>query len=286
MCGILGAGPASAEVTVNLQVAAEGLTAPLNMISPQDGTKRRFITEQIGVIKILLPDGKMVDEPFLDIRNKLVPLLADFDERGVIGLAFHPKYKENGKFYVAYTSITARATRAASSGGTTRMSWPSTQVSKDDPNIANPNSEKVISAIDWPQFNHNGHWIGFGNDGMLYISTGDGGYANDWGIGHNVTEGNGQDLMDCTARCSAWTSTTATPTASRRTTRSPTATTRCPRSAPRPAQPLALLVRHGRQQRALLRRRAAERIRGSQHHLQGCELRLAQDGSQQVLRLS
>ena len=57
-------------------------------------------------------------------------------------------------------------------------------------------SERIITAIDWPQFNHNGHWIGFGPDGYLYISTGDGGYANDWGIGHNVLDGNGQDLLD------------------------------------------------------------------------------------------
>ena len=103
MCGILGAGPASAEVTVNLQVAAEGLTAPLNMISPPDGTKRRFITEQIGVIKILLPDGKMVDEPFLNIRHRIPKLHQDFDERGLLGLAFHPDYKTNGRFFVAYS---------------------------------------------------------------------------------------------------------------------------------------------------------------------------------------
>src|SRR5262245_5854050 len=102
-CGIVAADLASADVTVNLQVVADGLTAPLNLVSPPDGTKRRFITEQPGVIKILMPDGKMLDEPFLNIQHRIVPLHAFFDERGLLGLAFHPDFKNNGRFFVAYS---------------------------------------------------------------------------------------------------------------------------------------------------------------------------------------
>lgn len=191
-------GTATAQVTVNLQVVAEGLTHPLMLISPPDGTKRRFIIEQIGVIRVLMPDGKLLDEPFLNIRHKIhpSPLLPDFDERGLLGLTFHPNYRTNGKFYVAYSG------RLPGNSGLDRVVWWSHtnyvaeyQVSKTDPNRADPNSERILTAIDWPQFNHNGHWIGFGPDGYLYISTGDGGYANDWGIGHHVTKGNGQDLQ-------------------------------------------------------------------------------------------
>ena len=195
MCGVLAADRASADVTANLQVAADGLTAPLNLVSPPDGTKRRFITEQIGVIKILMPDGKIVDEPFLNIRHRIPKLHQDFDERGLLGLAFHPDFKSNGRFFVAYSGYLP--------GDSTldKVVWyyhtnyvAEYQVSKSNPNKADPLSERILTKIDWPQFNHNGHWIGFGPDGFLYISTGDGGYANDWGIGHNVTKGNGQDL--------------------------------------------------------------------------------------------
>jgi glucose/arabinose dehydrogenase len=196
MTGILAMGVASAEVTVNLQVVADGLTAPLNMVTPPDGTKRRFITEQIGVIRILMPDGKMLDEPFLNIRHRIPKLHQDFDERGLLGLAFHPDFKNNGRFFVAYSGLLP--------GDSTldKVVWydhtnyvAEYRVSKSDPNRADQMSERILSKIDWPQFNHNGHWIGFGPDGFLYISTGDGGYANDWGIGHNVTKGNGQDQM-------------------------------------------------------------------------------------------
>jgi len=68
-------------------------------------------------------------------------------------------------------------------------------VSKGDKNSADASSARRIHSISWPQFNHNGHWIGFGADKKLYIATGDGGYANDWGIGHNPLIGNGQDMM-------------------------------------------------------------------------------------------
>jgi glucose/arabinose dehydrogenase len=195
LLGVTTAVPASAEVTVNLQVVAEGLTAPLILVSPPDGTKRRFIVEQIGLIKILNPDGKLADEPFLNIRHRIVRLLPDFDERGLLALTFHPDFKTNGKFYVAYSGyIPGDATLDKHLWYSHTNYVAEYRVSKDNPDKADPLSERILTKIDWPQFNHNGHWIGFGPDGHLYISTGDGGYANDWGIGHHVTKGNGQDL--------------------------------------------------------------------------------------------
>ncbi len=180
---------------VKLEAVAEGFTAPMMLVSPPDGTKRRFIVEQIGLIKILTPDGKLLDEPFLNIRHKIAPLYADFDEEGLFSISFHPNYKSNGKFYVSY----AGPVRGEASYD--KQFWyahtnyvAEYTVSKNNPNRADPLSERIITFMDWPQFNHNGHWIDFGPDGYLYVSTGDGGYANDWGIGHNVVTGNGQDL--------------------------------------------------------------------------------------------
>lgn len=180
---------------VKLEVAAEGLTAPLLLVSPPDGSKRRFIIEQIGVIRILTPDGKLLDEPFLNIRHKLIPLFADFDEEGLLGLAFHPDFRSNGKFYISYSGPINGASAYDKHFWYAHTNYVAEyKVSKDDRNKADPLTERIIMHTDWPQFNHNGHWLGFGPDGYLYVSMGDGGYANDWGIGHNVTIGNGQDL--------------------------------------------------------------------------------------------
>ena len=190
---MLSAGVAQAEVKVKLEPFVTGVNTPLMMVQPP-GDDRMFVIEQFGRIKII-KDGKLRAEPFLDIRSKIVKLHHDFDERGLLGLAFHPDFQNNGKFYVAYS---AHLDFQQDLG---QMLWYSHSnvvaeytVSSVNKNAADPNSARIITSIPWPQFNHNGHWIGFGKDGYLYSSTGDGGYANDWGIGHNVTTGNGQDM--------------------------------------------------------------------------------------------
>lgn len=188
----LGAAPALAEVSVDLQPVAEGLTAPVQLVSPP-GDERRFIVEQIGVIRILEPDGTLNPEPFLNIRHKIVEQMPDFDERGLLGLAFHPDFQENGRFFVAYSGRLPGDAPMDHKLWYDHANYVAEYQVDPDTGMADPSTERIISVIDWPQFNHNGHWIGFGPDGMLYISTGDGGYANDWGIGHDVVMGNGQD---------------------------------------------------------------------------------------------
>lgn len=179
---------------VKLEEVASGLQHPLLLTSPP-GDPRRFIVEQSGTIKILHPDGELQAAPFLDIREKIIDLTPEFDERGLLGLAFHPNFKSNGLFYVSY-SVPLKGT--ANFGNLLFFNHKNVvaerRVSKSDPNMADAGYSRVISVIDWPQFNHNGHWLGFGPDGMLYISTGDGGFANDYGLGHNPVTGNGQDL--------------------------------------------------------------------------------------------
>jgi glucose/arabinose dehydrogenase len=185
--------PAFAQTKVALEPFVTGVNAPLAMVQPA-GDDRLFVIEQWGRVRII-EDGQLLGTPFLDIRNLIVNRHPDFDERGLLGLAFHPDFANNGKFYVAYSG------HLNPQGDLGKQFWwdhtntvAEYTVSAEDPNVADRMSGRVISQIDWPQFNHNGHWIGFGPDGMLYIATGDGGYANDWGIGHVPATGNGQDM--------------------------------------------------------------------------------------------
>lgn len=183
---------ASAQQQIRLEPFVEGVNAPLAMVETPDG--RFLVIEQWGRV-MLVEDGELSGVPFLDIRNLIIDQFPDFDERGLLGLALHPDFAENGKFYLSYS------TNKDWQGNLDQMFWwdhnnvvAEYTVSADDPNTADPRSARIISSTPWPQFNHNGHWIGFGPDNMLYVSMGDGGYANDWGIGHNPAIGNGQDL--------------------------------------------------------------------------------------------
>ncbi len=182
-------------LTIDVELVAEGLTSPIQIVSADDRTRRLFIIDQSGVIRIVTRQGVLLPTPFLDVRAKMVPLMPGFDERGLLGLAFHPKYEKNGRFFVYY-SAPLRATAPAGYNHTARIS--EFRVSAN-PNIADAVFERVILEVDKPQFNHNGGTVAFGKDDYLYISLGDGGGANDVGLGHvedwytGNGGGNGQD---------------------------------------------------------------------------------------------
>ncbi len=155
-----------------------------------------FVVDQAGTIRILDSDGELLEEPFLDLGDKIVELMDDFDERGVLGLAFHPDYSENGRFFVYYSA----PLRAGAPADFNHTSHIAEFTVSDDPNVADPDSERILLQVDQPQFNHNAGQITFGPDGFLYIPLGDGGGADDVGTGHvedwyETNEGgNGQDV--------------------------------------------------------------------------------------------
>lgn len=176
---------------VELVQVARGLTSPLAMAVPPDGSGRRFIVDQIGLIWILTPGGELMDEPFLDLRKRVVDLDPEYDERGLLGMAFHPRYAVNGRFFVFYSAPLQPGAPDAWNH-TTRIS--EFRVSRDDPDRADSESEEVLLHVDQPQMNHNGGTLLFGpRDGYLYMSLGDGGSAGDEGMGHTPGIGNAQD---------------------------------------------------------------------------------------------
>jgi len=161
-------GPVAA---VSLQRVATGLSQPLYLTAPPGDTARLFVLEKnSGRIKIVnASTGQILSQPFLTVTD-----LSTLGEQGLLGLAFHPDYQNNGQLFVSLTNADGdseirRYTRSS------------------NPDRAASSSAQVLLTI--PQFasNHNGGWIGFGPDGYLYISSGDGGGGND-------PQRNGQDL--------------------------------------------------------------------------------------------
>jgi glucose/arabinose dehydrogenase len=148
-----------------VQVTAE-LEEPVNVAAPHDGTGRIFVVERGGRIKIVHPDGTIEPEPFLDWTGQT---MSAFLEQGLLGMAFHPNYVENGIFYINYTDVLR-------SGDVLTLQL---NVSADNPNVADPASAEVISFRAQPYPNHIGGDIEFGPDGCLYIGHGDGGLEGD-----------------------------------------------------------------------------------------------------------
>jgi glucose/arabinose dehydrogenase len=193
----VGPSPLGDPMDVGLRLVADGFTSPIGIVAPSDGSGRLFVIDQIGLIRVVASDGTLLAEPFLDLRSKIVPLMSAFDERGLLGLAFHPRYAQNGRFFVYYS---APLREGAPSGFDHTSNISEFQVS-GDPNVADPASERILLQVDKPQFNHNGGTVAFGPDGFLYISLGDGGGADDVGLGHVEdwyeanAGGNGQDIQ-------------------------------------------------------------------------------------------
>jgi glucose/arabinose dehydrogenase len=181
------------EYAVSVELVAEGLSAPVAMATPNDGSGRIFIVDQAGWIRIIAADGTLMPDPFLDLSGLIVPLRDDYDERGVLGLAFHPDYANNGRFFVYYT-IPLRAEAPAGWDHTNVVA--EFNVSADNPDVGDLASQKLVLQIDQPQFNHDSGHITFGPDGFLYVPIGDGGGANDTDEGHTPDLGNGQDLSN------------------------------------------------------------------------------------------
>jgi glucose/arabinose dehydrogenase len=185
---------------VDTKVIAEDLVSPLGLVEAPDHSHRLFIHDQVGKIWIVDGDGMKLSTPFLDVTSRMVTLNPGYDERGLLGFAFHPNYRNNGKFYIYYT-LPPRAGGPEGGGAWNNLSRISEfRVSGGNPNMADISTEKVILELDDPQSNHNGGSIGFGEDGYLYIAIGDGGAADDVAPGHvedwyDVNRGgNGQDV--------------------------------------------------------------------------------------------
>lgn len=187
-------------VRVELQTIASGLTAPVDLVAPPDDSARLFLVDQTGRITII--KNGQVAGTLLDVSSRLVTLSKNYDERGLLGLAFHPDFADSAKAgYRKLYTFTNEPVAGAADFTVPMTGTPNNQVviaewqvSASNPDAVDATTRREILRIDHPQSNHDGGQIAFRpGEPYLYIAIGDGGAANDVGDGHNPTTGNAQD---------------------------------------------------------------------------------------------
>ncbi|WP_298713401.1 PQQ-dependent sugar dehydrogenase [Chitinophaga sp.] len=170
-----------------LELVTDQVQSPVCMAVPGDRSDRQFIVQKEGRVWII-QRGKLQSEPFIDVSADMVKVNPAYDERGLLGMAFHPKFKQNGKFYLYFSAPVEKPGR----GRNHKSVIAEYRVAKSSANTADPSTRRVVLEFDQPESNHNGGDIVFGPDGMLYIASGDGGGGGD----KHGTIGNGQDLTN------------------------------------------------------------------------------------------
>lgn len=172
------------DLVIELHPVASGMTSPVALVGAGDGSGRLFVVDQAGVVHVI-DNGTLLAEPFLDVTDLIPELGVVFDERGLLGLAFHPDYANNGRFFVRYSAPRAGDPSEPCNDpdgfivGCHMEVLAEYSVSATDPNRADHDSAQILLTMDQPQFNHDAGDLAFGPDGYLYIATGDGGGAND-----------------------------------------------------------------------------------------------------------
>ena len=167
----------SAGISVNVQKIGDEFEALTNVAFPGNGDM--WVLEQAGKIWIIR-NGKRLDAPLMDMTSKIVKMHNGYEERGLLGIAFHPQFTTNKKFYLFYSRPSA----------TFNHTGVVAEYTLTDQLPVDPNSGRIILTVDEPDGNHNGGCIKFGPDGYLYVSFGDGGGQHD----QHGTIGNGQDM--------------------------------------------------------------------------------------------
>lgn len=170
------------QLIFKLEKISDSLDGPIALENAHDGSGRLFVGEQGGQIRII-KNGRLLKEPFLDIRSSLVHMENKYMNVGLLGFAFHPGFKHNGRFFVHYIAPDNKK------GVANKSVLEEFHVSRTNPDKAEPTG-RVILEVEQPGENRNGGNIVFGKDGCLYMGFGDGG---DIGSPHPAT-GNSQDL--------------------------------------------------------------------------------------------